>query len=249
MNCVSLNSQSLSCILSQVSLSLSLSLSLKVIKEQFHYLHQIHFDAKFQFLLFANCKQAREILGISPDKICQGARSDISVDPQSSNRLSHQSVLSSLPFDEFASEAKRSISEDEDIDCKFILPRIDIPKWFSHHSVGHSISFWVGPRFPKFAFCIAFGPEAQRGGFVCQVYLKINGCKISINVFPRKEVCDHLWLFSKSHRELQKQLNDSNPSKLNHVEVVCNLDSPDGGESLPTFIKGCGVHVKCTCHP
>ncbi|KAF3944084.1 hypothetical protein CMV_029418 [Castanea mollissima] len=49
-------------------------------------------------------------------KIFQGARSDISVDPQSSNRLSHQFVLSSLLFDEFASEAKRSISEDEDID-------------------------------------------------------------------------------------------------------------------------------------
>lgn len=49
--------------------------------------------------------------------------------------------------------------------------------------------------------------------------------------------------------EIAKAIEYSNPSKLNHVEVVCNLDSPDGGESLPTFIKGCGVHVKFPCHP
>ncbi|XP_065629453.1 disease resistance protein RUN1 [Quercus suber] len=194
--------------------------------------------------------QAGEILGILPKRICQGARSNILIDPQSSNRLSHQFVPSPLVFEDFASETEGSRSEDEDIDCEIILPGVDIPKWFKYRSVGHSISFWVGPKFPELAICIAFGPEAHRGGFVCQVYLSINGCKKRINVLNcKKEVCDHLWLFSKSHRELQKQMDDSNPSNWNHAEVVCNLYFPDGGESVPAFIKGCWVHVDCACHP
>ncbi|KAK7852751.1 disease resistance protein tao1 [Quercus suber] len=121
--------------------------------------------------------QAGEILGILPKRICQGARSNILIDPQSSNRLSHQFVPSPLVFEDFASETEGSRSEDEDIDCEIILPGVDIPKWFKYRSVGHSISFWVGPKFPELAICIAFGPEAHRGGFVCQVYLSINGCK------------------------------------------------------------------------
>jgi hypothetical protein len=60
----------------------------------------------------------------------------------------------------------------------FKVPGNDIPNWFNHQSVGSSISFWVGPGFPKFALCLGFGMEDNF--FNCYVYLSINGRKQKI---------------------------------------------------------------------
>jgi hypothetical protein len=40
-----------------------------------------------------------------------------------------------------------------------LVPGNEIPNWFNHQSVGSSISFWIGPGFPKFALCLVFGTK------------------------------------------------------------------------------------------
>lgn len=167
-----------------------------------------------------NCKKLTEILGLLSDGVCECARRDILMDPQSSTLLSHQVILSPSLFDDFKSKIKGSVSEDEDNNCEIRLLRND-SKWFNHQSFGNFISFWVGPKFLKFLICIALKPKPCIGGFGCEVYLSINGCeKICINAISMHENFDHLWLSSSSHWPLQNKFNDSNPFVQNHVEVL-----------------------------
>lgn len=64
---------------------------------------------KLKFLEFANFKQFGEINGILPKRICEGARKDILMDPQSSIGL-------------WLSNDEESEPEDENDDCCFIIP-------------------------------------------------------------------------------------------------------------------------------
>ena len=182
------------------------------------------------------------------------AISDILIDPRPSSGLLHEIVLSSSLFDDSSSETEDYGSEDEHDDCEITVLGTEIPKWFNYQSVGNSISFQqVGQKFPKFAVCIAFGPEAHIGECYCEVYLSINGCeKIFYDSIFMKEISNHLWLISISHQALLKKLNYSNLFEQNHVEVIWKIENWKISSSSPNpinltnIIKRWGVYVECT---
>jgi hypothetical protein len=138
---------------------------------------------------------------------------------------------------------------------EFILPVSEVPMWFDHQTDRNSISFLVGPEFPTFVVSIAFGPEVHISGFYCEVYLSINGTEKSLyNSIFIKEIPDHLWLFSISHRRLQQHLNESNISEQNHIEIICEINQWSTSSSSETgnltdIIKSFEVHVECLCCP
>ena len=163
---------------STIIIESGLSLSLSIFKETILLpsLKYIIDFAKLKFIEFSNCKQIIEAMGILPNRVYEGARSDLLMGPQSSN----------------------------DITSEITIPRSEIPKWFNHCSVGNSISFWVGRRFPNlFAICIALGTEeeAQRSEYSCfvRVDASINGCEtLHFGVIDFKENPNHLWLYCRS---------------------------------------------------
>ena len=178
--------------------------------------------------------QIGEILGTKPNKECEGERSEILMDPQSLIKLS-------------LSNGEGFGFENDDDHRSFILPGTEIPKWFNsnHQGVGNSISFYVGRKFPNnFAVCFAVGLVPHSSPHACNVYLSINGYKkICIGlIWMLDEVSGHLWLCSRSHQKLQKQLNESNPSEQNYVEVIYEV-------SYTFERRSWGVHVECICCP
>nr|XP_023874680.1 TMV resistance protein N-like [Quercus suber] len=113
-----------------------------------------------------------EILGLPPNIPCLGVRSDISMDPQLSRRISQ--------------------GDDEH---EIILPGHDIPNWFNHQSVGKSISFWIGPEFPTFGLCLAFGMEDDCSDYCYRVDISINETnpylKVQQRAYIKKENRNH----------------------------------------------------------
>ena len=128
----------------------------------------------------------------------------------------------------------------------FRVPGNEIPNWFDHQSVGSSISFWVGPRFPNFALCLVFGSEDER--FVCFVDISINGRKRNFTCKHFSKLrYDHLW-FYWSQNSFQWLFKDLNLGDRNHVELFCKIASPSKPTTiLPNIIKRIGVHTECIC--
>ncbi|XP_030958329.1 disease resistance protein RPP5-like [Quercus lobata] len=114
-----------------------------------------------------------EILGLPPNISCLGVRSDISMDPQLSRRISQ--------------------GDDE---YEIILPGHDIPNWFNHQSVEKSISFWIGPEFPTFGLCLAFGMEDDYSDYCYRVDISINETnpylKVQQRAYINREDRNHL---------------------------------------------------------
>jgi hypothetical protein len=116
----------------------------------------------------------------------------------------------------------------------FKVPGNKIPNWFNHQGVGSSISFWVGPGFPKFALCLLFGTKDY--SFQCFVDISINGRTEEFSyTFFHKQRYDHLW-FYWSPDSFQWLFKD-----LNHVELWCRTDL------VRNAIKRIGVYVECIC--
>nr|XP_023876177.1 TMV resistance protein N-like [Quercus suber] len=191
--------------------------------------------------------QVIDIVGILPHRVCGIARSNKLIDPQFTNYFSSETEY-----------------EEEDIARTFYIWGTEIPKWFNHQSVGNSILFWVGRKFPKLAFCIA--PklvtetlEEDEASFECLVYISINGCEECIywhsSLLDR--ISNILLLCSLRQRHLQQQLNESNPTDQNHVEVTYRTCfRSDSVHNFSAFeppicypIGRFGVHVECTCPP
>ncbi|XP_030958300.1 disease resistance protein RPP5-like [Quercus lobata] len=169
-----------------------------------------------------------EILGLPPNISCLGVRSDISMDPQLSRRISQR-----------------------DDEYEIILPGHDIPNWFNHQSVGKSISFWIGPEFPTFGLCLAFGMEDDYSDYCYRVDISINGSR---RTFKRgilfKNSFDHLWFFCRPQSSLQKQFQDIKLGYRNQVELSCEIFFPPFAPRKSTpFVKRMGVHVECKCSP
>ena len=223
-NCHSLDSQLSSKLFLQVSLSPSLS-KLSRNNLYFHHKYMSRF-ANLSFVEFANMMQFGEILGLPPNISCLGVRSDISMDPQLSSRISQE------------------VSE-----YVIILPGHEIPNWFNHQSVGRSISFWMGPKFPTFGLCVAFGMEDDYSDYCYHVDISVNGNR---RTFRRgilfKNRFDHLWFYCRPPSSLQKQFQDLKLGCRNHVELFCEIFFPPFAPKKSTpFIKGMGVHVECIC--
>uniref|UniRef100_A0A7N2M0U0 TIR domain-containing protein n=1 Tax=Quercus lobata TaxID=97700 RepID=A0A7N2M0U0_QUELO len=163
--------------------------------------------------------------------LCEGERSDIFVDPRS------------LIGEFFGDEGEKR---------SFIVPITEIPRWLNskHQSVGNSISFHVGHKFPNvFAVYFAFGLEKHPfddfAHYALNVYLSINGFEeVWINEIVLGDDSDTLWVFSRSHLKLQKLLNESNPSDYNHIEVTYEWDLECSFE-----LRRGGVKVECICCP
>ena len=136
----------------------------------------------------------------------------------------------------------------------FMVPGTEIPRWLNckHQSVGNSISFCVGRKFPNvFAFYFALGLVPHPSPAVLNVYLSINGFeKVLINfITPYRDASDTLWISSRSHLKLQKLLDKSNPSDDNHVEVTYEWQKETDRNNPPCEIRRWGVKVECICCP
>ena len=146
------------------------------------------------------------------------------------------------------------------------VPEKKIPKWFNHQSIESSISFWVGPEFSTFAFCIAFhlvplkDSYANKCGSLCEdiiswacvVNISINGQKRRFMRQPFFQClrCDHLWFYGVPHSQLQKIFGDMIQGDQNHVEVSCKIShwTSQFGEFAPVIAR-MGAHVECICPP
>ncbi|KAL4642315.1 hypothetical protein ACB092_02G007200, partial [Castanea dentata] len=167
-----------------------------------------------------------KILGILPNRVSEGARSDKLMDL----------------FDD--SESESESDSDSDSDYEILLPGTEIPKWlkFNHQSFGNSISFKVGCKFPKLAVCVAFRSAKGLCGLDFFVHVYFNGCKQCFRYRSTNESYKELWLFSKS----LGQLNKPNLSEQNQVEVgvTCTLENCNRNHT-----EWLGVNVECICCP
>ena len=190
-------------------------------------------------LNFVIAMQVIEIWGILPNAVCGSARSNELMDPQFTDYFPSET--------EGAQSESESESEDGDIDRILRVSGTEIP-WFNHQSVeNNSILFWVGRKFPKLALYFAFrGDEAHDMIRIdCPVYISINGCK--------KRECDFvssgeyennlLYLYSPPQGFLQQNLNESNPTDQNYVEITYETQIESAN------VIRWGVHVECICPP
>ena len=153
----------------------------------------------------------------------------------------------------------------DEIGLHFIirLPGTKILRWLvlNHDSDGDVISFWVGHKIPN-TFFVYFAFEPLKYPWTsCDVHLSINGCeKEHLFSTNTDELSDNLWIVSFPDKRLQDQLNKSNPSERNHVELICETKRlGDRSDTTTDMIQGdlldwnkyhpggWGVGVECIC--
>ena len=111
--------------------------------------------------------------------------------------------------------------------------------------------FGLVANFQIFFVCFAFGPANYPRMSSCEIFLSINGCEkrlLTATPIDADELSDDLWIFSLSNYELQKRLNESNPSELNYVEVICEIkDRLVVMDWVKNHPRRWGVRVECIC--
>ena len=211
-------------------------------------------------LNFVIAMQVIEIMGILPNGVCGSARSNELMDPQFTNYFPSETERAESESEDqdisqfsnyFPSETEGVEYEDGDVDRFLNVSGTKIP-WFNHQSVeNNSILFWVGRKFPKLAVYFALGVDEDPYGYDCFVYISINGCK------KRERKCGYivrsaynLCLYSPPQSFLQQNLNESNPTNQNHVEVTYKIQNGDNSAFIePRNATRWGVHVECICPP
>ena len=134
--------------------------------------------------------------------------------------------------------------------CEFVLPRIEILKWFklNHESVGNSVSFRVGREFQKLIVYFAFqSVEAKVSSATCFV--------VSANGFSENKylsLCfmgggsEHLCIYTVYISKWD--WNESNPSEQNDITITVEIKYLDMSSSFDDAkITWLGVHVDCIC--
>ncbi|XP_030961372.1 disease resistance-like protein DSC2 [Quercus lobata] len=209
------------------------------------------------------------IIGILPNRVCGRARSNKLMDLQISNNFPSETegaesedgdISMDLQFsNNFPSETEKlgwvhfeggglgGINNINGFDPGISFLGTEMLKWFNHQSVDNSIFFSVGHNFPKLVVCIVPGLE-DFDGFV----------EISINGYENREYesihlsrnytqspCSQYLFCLTQWPQLQRHLNESNPTDQNRVKVSIRYNSDDTCYS----IKMWGVHVECTCPP
>ena len=187
--------------------------------------------AKLKFLKFANCKQFGEILRLPQDLVC--ARGS-----------SHQEYEFELD------EATSQMGSISGFEFNLLLPGTKIPKWFNHQSDGNSISFSVGRKFTKFAFCVAFKMETKVNVrddeyIDCSICVFINGCKrvlkcYEISLYPSSFMC--FFYINVWENSLKGIILDD----WNDIKLLCEISNYDPKIAKVTTER-CGVHVACNC--
>ncbi|XP_075654350.1 TMV resistance protein N-like [Castanea sativa] len=184
-----------------------------------------------------------EILGTLPNRVSEGARSDILMDL----------------FDDSESESE-SDSDSEIEDYEILLPGTEIPKWlkFNHQSCGNSISFKVGCQFPKLAVCVASRSVEAHEARYFYVHVFINGRKQYFSHIRTEESYEELRLFYKPNLGQFHKLFEQNQVVV-QVEVgdtykmvfeqnqIKRLKLPQN--HFTDTIKWWGVNVECICCP
>uniref|UniRef100_A0A7N2MLD4 Uncharacterized protein n=1 Tax=Quercus lobata TaxID=97700 RepID=A0A7N2MLD4_QUELO len=189
-----------------------------------------------EILHIRNCQQLRQILGLPPFIKNLDASHCWSLDAQSSSRLLNQ-------IGQIVCEGEKRTNHI-DFPC-YGLPYTEIPRWLNskHQSVGNSkvVESRVGRKFPNVFVYFAFGlwPQLSSSHVWINVYLSINGFEKVCNFGTglSRDSDDTLWIFSCSHLKLQKQLDESNPSDDNHVEVTYEWEKETDRNNPPFEIR------------
>ena len=180
---------------------------------------------------FSNCMQVIGIIGILPNRVCGRANN-------------FPSETKKLVWVLFEGGCFDGIFNINGFDPGISFRGTDMLKWFNHQSVDNSIFFFVGRNFPKLVVCIVPGLE-DFDGFV---EISINGYEnreyqsIHLSRNSTTRVSQHLF---SQWSQLQRHLNESNPTDQNRVKVSIRYKSNDTCYS----IKMWGVHIECTCPP
>ena len=183
---------------------------------------------------FSNCMQVIGLIGILPNRVCGGARSEKLMDLQISNNFPSETEV--IEWVHFRRESFDGFHRN------IAFRGTEMLKWFNHRSVNNSIIFFfVGRNFPKLVVFIVTGPE----GFHGFVEISING--FEIREFQSIDLGGYTrYLFSLTQWSLlQRHLNESNPTDQNFVEVSIRCKSDFHGYP----IKMWGLHAECTCTP
>ena len=133
---------------------------------------------------------------------------------------------------------------------EFVLPRIEIPKWFklNHQSVGNSVSFRVGREFQKLFLCFASRSAAPRSVYGDCSVVSANGFSQNrgLILYFIKDGFEHLCIASVAIQKWEWEI--SNPSEQNDVTITVGIKYLDPSSSSDdTKITWLGVHVDCIC--
>ncbi|XP_075654352.1 TMV resistance protein N-like [Castanea sativa] len=167
-----------------------------------------------------------EILGTLPNRVSEGARSDILMD-----LFEDYEIL--LPGTEIPKSLK-----------------------FNHQSFGNSISFKVGCQFPKLVVCVASRSVEAHEARNIYVHVFINGRKQYFSHIRTEESYEELRLFYKPHLGQYNNLFEQNQVMVEvEVDDTYRLvfeQNQIKWLKLPHFtdtIKWWGVNVECICCP
>ncbi|KAF3968130.1 hypothetical protein CMV_007957 [Castanea mollissima] len=127
----------------------------------------------------------------------------------------------------------------------FILPIIEIPKWFklNHQSVGNSVSFRVGREFQKLFLFFAFRSVEVKYTETTWSVVSANGFSEYSGLFDT--LSKHLYMYTVDISK--RKWDESNPSEQNDVTVEIKYLNIDDSSDDRKKITWLGVHVDCIC--
>ena len=117
------------------------------------------------------------------------------------------------------------------------VPGKKIPNWINNQSIGSSISFWVGAKFPTIAIFVALHliplkdsyDNNDKYGSLCDDKINcVYDIDISTNGHKRQHTngvrlydlkCDHLWFYGEPPSEIQREFGYLMQGERNHVEI------------------------------